>query len=1040
MSAESKVNVVVVGDGLAAVRASLSLADAGVTVHHLIDTPTLAINGWNRRPDLIRATQHPRIDARLATHVREVDRTDDGWRVVATQDAQYVDPALCTACGLCEQTCPVTVVAPDGAHTPAITRGQAPSTYYIQKLGTAPCRTACPVHQHAQGYVALIRQKRYMEAYQLICADNPFPSLCGRICNHYCEQECTRNQLDEPVAVMALKRFVADWAYSHIDELSPPPPSAPPSGKRVAIVGAGPAGLTAAQDLVHMGHVVTVFDKLPVAGGMLRIGVPPFRLPHDLIDREVQFILDQGVELRLNTPVENVNDLLTQGYDAVFLAVGAHKARILPIPGHDLPEVSTSLAFLKRVNLGEPVNLDGKRVLVLGGGNVAIDVARTALREGAAEVSMTCLESYEQMPASEWELRAAEDEGVKVYPARTFREITSEDGHVSGVRCVQVDFRGFVDNKPDMDEIPDSEHILSADVVYFAVGQYPDLGLLPTDGDIDRTAWGTVVADEHTGVTGQPGIFAGADCVKGAMFYAIDAIAAGHNVAHSIDRYLHGLPPETPEAAPPTRVTLSDADIKRRLDVWGVANHHRVPMPEVPLADRMHNDVEVEVGYNEDMALREAERCLSCGVCSECLRCSEVCPADAIHHNAHARILALDVRAVICADDSVEMPGALHLSPDDEEGALALANKLLAEELKPAPHLLPSYAASTPADHVGVFLCRCGGVISDVIDYSVVSAALAESFGVSHVQTVDFACHPEGGDAIQTAMKEQKLDRAVLAACSCCALDQVCTSCSTQRVRCKTQLLRGAQLPVDFVNVREHVAMVHGAQTATVAALDLIAGAVARTRTMGENWPGIVTAHIDRTRCRDCGDCIEVCEHKALQLNRSNGSVLVVVDESRCTGCGACAAVCPTGAMHSGNTSDAAVEAMLDAMDLTGKAAVFTCNWGAYTGPELAGINRERYADNVRFVRLMCGSRVHAGLILKAFTKGAAGVLVLSCPPEDCHYGADTHSRFEQGEQLATLLGIGVERLRLAQIPAGDVDGFLETVNAFAGALVAQEV
>jgi NADPH-dependent glutamate synthase beta subunit-like oxidoreductase/coenzyme F420-reducing hydrogenase delta subunit/NAD-dependent dihydropyrimidine dehydrogenase PreA subunit len=1070
-------SVVVVGDGPAAVRAALTLADAGVPVHHLVGGPTLPANGWKGRPDRIRATQHPQITTYLETTLREAEPNGGGWRIAADQRPQYVDPARCTACGKCAEVCPVTVVGPDGIPTRAIVRGHAPTTFHIQKSGASPCREACPVGQHAQGYVALIRERRYLEAYHLIRADNPFPSLCGRICHHYCEQACTRNRVDEPVAVMALKRFVTDWAYDHRGELPDLEPSkAPPSGKRVAIVGAGPAGLTAAQQLVRMGHEATVYEKLPVAGGMLRVGIPPFRLPDTLIDWEVQQILDEGVALRLNTPVESVDALLNEGYDAVFLAIGAHEARKLPIPGHDLPEVGTSLELLRTVNLGERVDLTGKRVLVLGGGNVAIDVARTAARLGAAAVSMTCLESREQMPASPWELEAAEEEGIQVVPGRTFKEIVAEEGRVTGVRCVEVIFRGFIEGRPDFDEIPGTEHVLPADGVYFAIGQRADLSLLPEDGGVAQTPWGTIVADAHTFATNQPGVFAAADCVTGPVLFAIDAIAAGQRAARSMDAYLRGetvyppsrrperslsLPPQggkgdspsLPAAQPPSgggvarsagvggtapAVELTDVDIRARIDVWGAADRPREPMPELSLDERLGSMAEVDLGYDEETALREAARCLSCGVCSECLQCEIVCPAHAIHHDAPANSLVFDAHAVVCADGQTELPNTLTLDSNDETRAYTLALQLISA-LKPTPSQLQPYATSTPADRVGVFLCRCGGVISDAIDQEAIAAALYEPFGAAHVQTVDFACHPEGGEAIRAAMEAHALDRAVLAACTCCAVDQVCESCSNQRIRCKTQLLREARLPVDFVNVREHAAFIHPPETATVVALDLIAGALARVRALGADWPGGPIAHIDQERCRDCSDCVSACGLEALRINQ-NGQTSIVVDAARCLGCGSCMAACPTGAMRSGDASDAAIEAMLGAMDLTGKVVVFTCNWDAYTGFEMAGMHRMTYPDNVRFVRLMCAGRLHAGLVLKTFAMGAAGVLVLRCHTEDCHYHSDASQRLAQAQELAALMGIGPERFHVAQIAAGDGEGFLATVNAFAGALASQEV
>ncbi len=424
-----------------------------------------------------------------------------------------------------------------------------PNAFAIDKHGVAPCRDACPIHQRAQGYIALIAEGRFADAYRTILEDNPFPSICGRVCNHRCEDACNRAQTDTAVNIMALKRFIADWALEHLDESNAKIPTGTPTqeleGKRIAVVGAGPAGLTCAQDLVRQGCDVTVFEALPVPGGMMRVGVPAYRLPPEVVQHEIDQIIGEGIDLRLNQRVDDVEGLL-KDYDAVFVAVGAHGGVKLPIPGNDLPEVMLATEFLREVSLqitgdsgqysvpSTQPSIKGKRVLVLGGGNVAVDAAMTAVRLGAAWVGMTCLEGREQMPAHDWEVRDAEEEGIEVFPARTFKEVTNENGKVTGVRTVNVLFRGFIEGRPDFDEYPETETVIPADIVIFAIGQRPETDCLK---QATRLRGGRVQVDPETLTTDVPGVFAGGDAVTGTTFI-VDAIAAGHKAARSITAYL----------------------------------------------------------------------------------------------------------------------------------------------------------------------------------------------------------------------------------------------------------------------------------------------------------------------------------------------------------------------------------------------------------------------------------------------------------------------------------------------------------------------
>ena len=595
----------VVGAGIGGIQASLDLAEAGFKVY-LIDKRA-AIGGVMAQldktfptddcamcilsPKLVECGRHLNIELMTYAELDGIEGEPGNFTVRVRQHPRYVQVDECTGCGDCAEACPI--IRPDAFNEDMSERRAAyklypqaiPNAFVIEKRGRAPCRDACPIHQRAQGYVALIREGRYADAYRTIREDNPFPSICGRVCNHTCEDACSRGKVDEPVNIMRLKRFVADWAMAHPEEVAgwqeggqdargpnggqdargpnggqdARGPEA--TGKRVAVVGSGPAGLTCAHDLAQAGHAVTVLEALPVPGGMMRVGIPAHRLPRDVVQREIEDILALGVELKLNHRVEDAQALLEDGdrrgrgdrsgrltdggpYDAVFVAVGAHQGVQLPIPGVDLPEVMVATDFLRQVAMGEVLepSLEGKRVLVLGGGNVAVDAAMTAKRLGAGWVGMSCLESRETMPAHDWEILEAEEEGIEVFASCTFKECAAEDGHVCGLRYAEIDFRGFVDGVPDFDEIPGSEQMIDADVVIFAIGQRPDVSCLPDELKV-RGRFAKV--DAATLATGVPGLFAGGDAVTGTAF-VVDAIAAGHKAARSMDAYLRGIPLPSP--------------------------------------------------------------------------------------------------------------------------------------------------------------------------------------------------------------------------------------------------------------------------------------------------------------------------------------------------------------------------------------------------------------------------------------------------------------------------------------------------------------
>jgi heterodisulfide reductase subunit A-like polyferredoxin len=671
--------VLVVGGGIAGMQASLDLADQGYRVY-LVESKS-AIGGHMAQldktfptndcamctisPKLVDVGRHLNIDLMVDTEVTAVQGQPGDFTVTLRHKPRFIDLTKCVACNDCVDVCPVTL--PDTFEEGLGQRRAVyklypqgvPNAYAIDKLGISPCRDACPAGQRAQGYIALISKGRYDDALRVIKEDNPFPGICGRICNHRCEDACNRGLVDEPVNIRALKRFVTDKVYQQ--PRKPVTPAERVHSQQVAIIGAGPCGLTAAQDLVRLGYGATVFEALPVAGGMLRVGVPEFRLPTEIIEREVADIIDLGVDLRLDTMVDDLDRLFEEGFDAVLVAVGAHEGVRLPIPGADLNGVLINTDFLRDVRLGRyerggngsvgtPDGVEfGKRILVLGGGNVAIDCARTAVRLGA-EVHMACLEPRDCMPCHSWEADAAEAEGVIIHPDRTFLRIIDDgDQRISGVECAKVTHFEFDDEgRLTLETEPGSEHTIEADTVIFSVGQRAGLDFIPANDGLDITPQRTIAIDPKTMATTRPGVFAAGDSVSGTAF-VIEAIAAGHEAAESIHRYLQGQDLEPPQKPELPVVKFTREEIQERVASGEIQPQDRVPVPELPVAERLDSFQEIERGYTEELAQAEAARCLSCAICSECLSCQYVCGRDAIDHDMVEQYEQVHAGAVILA-------------------------------------------------------------------------------------------------------------------------------------------------------------------------------------------------------------------------------------------------------------------------------------------------------------------------------------------------------------------------------------------------------
>ncbi len=473
------------------------------------------------------------------------------------------------------------------------------------------CQHACPAGIDVPNYVAAVATGKYEQAVKIIRERNPFPAVCGRICIHPCEFKCRRGELDEAVAIRSIKRFASDWYFRNIGEDRDPFPVT--RLQRVAVVGAGPAGLTCAYYLAGMGYETTVFESQPIGGGMLGITVPEFRLPRSVIQQEIDYIENCGVEIRYNAPIDakhTVDNLMEEGYSSVFIAAGAQASMRIGIPGEDenLEGIHHGLQFLTDVRAGKKMQLEGK-VIVIGGGNVAIDVARTSLRIGAGEVQIVYRRTIEEMPAWKKDIEEAIEEGVIIHPLWAPKQILHQDQKVVGMEFVQSRTVYHDDGKSTLSVDENSTQVIEAQTVIISVGQAPDISFLSKDSQIERSLWGSLQVDENSLSTNISGVFAGGDFTTGPST-VIQAIASGRRAALAIDKYLQG---DKGRIEIVDEKTAFKENAGLALDNESVDEAPRVSVELEKPTSRIEDFREVEKGFSgEAQARQEAFRCLRC--------------------------------------------------------------------------------------------------------------------------------------------------------------------------------------------------------------------------------------------------------------------------------------------------------------------------------------------------------------------------------------------------------------------------------------------
>jgi len=656
-------DVLVIGGGIGGMESSIKLADMGYKIL-LVEKeasvggrmillskvfPTLDCASCISGPKMSSTVNHPNITVKTFSEVTGIRRDHAGrFHATVREKPTFVDWAACTGCDECQTAC--TVAVPDAFNSGLVARRAAhiafpqavPKKAVLDRAGTSPCVTACPAGIKAHGYVSLTRQGRFEDAFQLVLEATPLAGTLGRVCHEFCESACTHAKLEDPLPIRRIKRFVADDHYARADGPGIEPP--PPNGRSVAVVGSGPAGLTAAWQLARLGYRVRVIEGEARPGGFLRHALPAYRLPDQVIEHDVANLTAIGVEIVTNRRVGDLQALKDEGYDAVLVATGASKEASLGIPGEHAPGVLSGLEFLKAVRLGPAPELTARRVVVVGAGEFAGDVARSARRLGASDVRVVQRGSRpEGSGRAAADVVDAEREGVAFdFQLVPVRVLTDDGGALSGLAC-----RRLALGEPDpsgrrrLEPVPGGDVVIPCDVLVPALGTAPDASLyqgLTRIGKEDRIA-----VNPRTLQSSVPYLFAAGD-VQAGPTNVTKAAGAGRRAAHMIDRWLTGQELTGFTALDDRLRTVDKNAVLARQHGYGP--RQVAPPSRVPLGGP-RDFAEIEAPLTEEQALNSGAACLDCGVCSECQECVKACPADAIRFDQHEIVSEVEVAAVV---------------------------------------------------------------------------------------------------------------------------------------------------------------------------------------------------------------------------------------------------------------------------------------------------------------------------------------------------------------------------------------------------------
>ncbi|MGM0644272.1 MAG: FAD-dependent oxidoreductase [Thermodesulfobacteriota bacterium] len=657
-------DILIVGGGISGMQAAIDIGKSGLKAYlvekdttiggHMLQFdktfPTLDCAACIGTPKMVETAQNNNIELFTYSEVQEVSGYIGNYTVKIRKKARYVSDK-CTGCGECEKVCPVLLPSEWDVglkERKAVYRSfpqAVPITYCIDKRAQAPCRLSCPARTNVQGYVQMVKAGEYQQALNIIMERLPLPGTLGRVCPHMCEDECRRAAIDSPVSIRELKRFAADRG-----DLSKVPFEMGDAGdRRVAVIGSGPAGLTTAYYLRRKGYDVTIFEALEKAGGMLRTGIPDYRLPPDVLDREIDNIIEKGIELKTGQVLGedfSIKELKDQGFDAVFLGIGTHVPSKLNIENEDTDGVEDAVLFLKRMNLYTSTDIPAENVVVVGGGNVAMDAARVAVRAGASGVTIVYRRTESEMPADHEEILDARAEGIEFIDLASPVRVLQGDGGKLKLVCIKNTL-GEPDKSGRRRPVPieNSEFEIECGMIIPAIGQKVDTEKIIRDTDIALTGWGTFEIDDTTMQTSEPGVFAAGDAVTGPAT-VVEAVAAGHKAVAGIHGYL----------------TQGDQPDENDLEPSGkVQNREFVPIPENEPPGKRETPVktdpetskrsfdEVSKGLDEQAAVQEAGRCINCGGCCECMQCVQACQPGAVDHGQTDEVIEVKVGSIIAA-------------------------------------------------------------------------------------------------------------------------------------------------------------------------------------------------------------------------------------------------------------------------------------------------------------------------------------------------------------------------------------------------------
>lgn len=971
-------SALVVGGGIAGIQAALDIADTGYKVY-LVEReptiggrmaqldktfPTLDCSACILTPKMADVPRHPNIELLTYSEVEEVSGYVGNFKAKVRKKARYIDADKCTGCGECTKVCPVEVVSEFNEGSALrkaiyIPFPQAvPQKYTIDKIGIPPCTNACPAGIQVQGYIALIGEGKFQEALDLIRENNPFPGICGRVCTHPCEDNCNRKDVDEPVAVNALKRFVSDWEMKNSDKGQAPKEEKSGEEKKslakVAIIGSGPGGLAAGYYLAKMGYRPTVFEALPVTGGMLRVGIPEYRLPDEILDYEIEKIKEQGVKIKTNTPVGpdlTFDDLRKKGYQAIFAAIGLHTSLKLGIKGENLKGVMHGIDFLSKTKKGESFDFRDKVVAVIGGGNVAMDSARSALRFSAKKVVVVYRRSRAEMPAIKEEIESAIREEIDFrFLTSPQKAIGNPQGEIKELECIEMKL-----GKPDKSgrrrpiPIPGSEFKIGVDILIVAVGQKSDYRPLKVAGKNLEIERGQIEVDPLTLETNIPGVFAGGDCIGGSGI-AVQAIADGHKAAVSIDKYLR-------------KADLREGRTKRELPIAplpekDIKKVHREKVPELLIKDRVDNFREVELGFNEEQAITEAKRCMNCNICSTCKQCAQACEAEAIDHEMSEEIIEFDVGAIIAATgfDLYDPSQKPEYGYGKYEGVITgleferlvsasgpTEGKILINGKEPRKVVFIQCVGSREQggerEYCSRVCCMYTAKHAHLVKEKIKDAEInifytdVRSYGKGYEEFVN-RVKDEGAqylrreldDPIEVTKNKQGLvvrakghpdleaDLVVLAAAIIPRKDALDLARKMNISQSPDGFYLEAHPKLRPVETLTEGVLLAGCCQGPKDIPDSVAqGSGAASRAMAilsknKIKMEAITARADEDACRGCGLCVEVCPYGAIELKEVNkfGYLVQVasVNEVLCKGCGACSATCLSQAIQQKGFTD----------------------------------------------------------------------------------------------------------------------------------------